>query len=72
MEKRKPRPRRSFTPEFKAENVELCQHGETSGQLPQRPRANSGKVLNCRLDTSALRCRVRATFDSEGRHGRPE
>jgi len=25
---KKPRPRRSFTPEFKAEIVELCQRGE--------------------------------------------
>lgn len=30
----KPRPRRSFTPEFKAEIVELCQRGERSvGQV---------------------------------------
>jgi transposase len=27
--KKKPRPRRSFTPEFKAEIVELCQRGST-------------------------------------------
>jgi transposase len=34
MEKRKPRPRRSFTREFKAEIVELCQHGDrTIGQV---------------------------------------
>ena len=34
MEKRKPRPRRSFTPEFKAEIVELCQRGDrTIGQV---------------------------------------
>ena len=32
--KRKPRPRRSFTPEFKAEIVELCQRGDRSiGQV---------------------------------------
>ena len=31
---RKPRPRRSFRPEFKAEIVELCQRGERSvGQI---------------------------------------
>jgi transposase len=31
---KKPRPRRSFTPEFKAEIVELCQRGErTVGQV---------------------------------------
>jgi transposase len=34
MERKKPRPRRSFTPEFKAEIVELCQRGERSiGQV---------------------------------------
>jgi len=34
MEKRRTRPRRSFTPEFKAEIVELCQRGDrTIGQV---------------------------------------
>jgi len=34
MERKKPRPRRSFTPEFKAEIVELCRHGDrTIGQV---------------------------------------
>ena len=34
MGKKKPRPRRSFTPEFKAEIVELCQRGDrTVGQI---------------------------------------
>ena len=34
MERRKPRPRRSFTPEFKAEIVELCRQGDRSiGQV---------------------------------------
>lgn len=34
MGKRKPRPRRSFTREFKAEIVELCQRGDRSvGQV---------------------------------------
>jgi transposase len=28
MERKKPRPRRSFTPEFKAEIVECCQRGD--------------------------------------------
>ena len=28
MAKSRPRPRRSFTPEFKAEIVELCQRGD--------------------------------------------
>ena len=30
MGKKKPRPRRSFTPEFKGEIVELCQRGDRS------------------------------------------
>ena len=30
IERRKPRARRSFTPEFKAEIVELCQQGDRS------------------------------------------
>src|SRR5205809_2279814 len=34
MERRKPRPRRSFTPEFKAEIVEACNRGDRSiGQV---------------------------------------
>ena len=34
MERKKPRPRRSFTSEFKAEIVELCQRGDRSiGQV---------------------------------------
>jgi transposase len=34
MEPRQPRARRSFTPEFKAEIVELCQRGDRSiGQV---------------------------------------
>jgi transposase len=36
MERKKPRPRRSFTPEFKAEIVELCRRGDRSiGQVAQ-------------------------------------
>jgi transposase len=34
MARKKPRPRRAFTPEFKAEIVELCQRGDRSvGQV---------------------------------------
>ena len=34
MERKKPRPRRSFTPEFKADIVERCQAGDSSiGQV---------------------------------------
>ncbi len=36
MARKKPRPRRSFTPEFKAEIVELCQRGDRSvGHVPR-------------------------------------
>jgi transposase len=35
MGRKKPRQRRSFTPEFKAEIVDLCQRGDRSvGQSP--------------------------------------
>jgi transposase len=36
MERKKPRARRSFTPEFKSEIVELCQRGDRT--LPQVAR----------------------------------
>jgi hypothetical protein len=40
MEPSKPRPRRSFTPEFKAEIVELCRRGDRSiGQVTHSPGA---------------------------------
>jgi hypothetical protein len=52
---KKPRPRRSFTPEFKAEIVELCQRGERTvahqpgrrraGQRRRRPQPPTGSDL---------------------------
>ena len=36
MGKKRPRPRREFTPEFKAEIVELCQRGDRSGRQVAR------------------------------------
>ncbi len=49
MGKKRARPRRSFTPEFKAEIVECCQRGDRSvGQvardfdLTDRPRCGRG------------------------------
>jgi transposase len=36
MANKKPRPRRSYTPEFKAEIVELCQRGDRSVGLVAR------------------------------------
>ncbi|MBT2370301.1 transposase [Streptomyces sp. ISL-10] len=56
MGKKKPRPRRSFTPEFKSEIVELCRRGDRSvGQVakdfdlrspepPSMPAAVAGPV----------------------------
>jgi transposase-like protein len=44
MGKKKPRPRRSFTPEFKAEIVELCRRGDCSvGHDDLRRRVRVGK-----------------------------
>ncbi|WP_406318931.1 transposase [Streptosporangium sp. NBC_01639] len=54
MGKKKPRPRRSFTPEFKAEIVELCQRGDRSirqvaadfdWQAEQSVRIEGGRAL---------------------------
>lgn len=39
MRKKKPRPRRSFTPEFKAEIVELCRRGDRPAGLFKRATA---------------------------------
>ena len=50
MEPKQPRARRSFTPEFKAEIVELCGRGDRSiGQVARdfdlpRPRSESGSA----------------------------
>ena len=42
MERKKPRPRRSFTPEFKAEIVELCRarRSQTSAEVCQGLRSD--------------------------------
>jgi hypothetical protein len=46
MGKKRPRPRPSFTPEFKAEIVELCQRGDrTVRQVVARPVPGSGRRL---------------------------
>ncbi len=46
VERKKPRPRRSFTAEFKAENVECCQRGHHSARsyadAVVSPRFNGG------------------------------
>ena len=45
MGKKRPRPRRSFTPEFKAEIVELCQRGDrtvAAGREGFRPDRDRG------------------------------
>jgi transposase-like protein len=46
MGRKKPRPRRSFTAEFKAEIVELCQRGDGSvGQVVLKPGGRA--ALTC-------------------------
>ena len=61
MGKKKPRPRRSFTPEFKAEIVELCGRGDRSiGQVAR----------DFDLTETAVREWVRqAEIDAGGRDG---
>ncbi|WP_405876689.1 transposase [Streptomyces sp. NBC_00005] len=45
MGKKKPRPRRSFTPEFTAEIVELCRRGDRSvGQIGRRGDRSVGQI----------------------------
>ena len=47
MEKREQRPRRSFTPEFKAEVVELCRAGDRSiGQVARDLGLNETTIRN--------------------------
>ncbi|MGW2680755.1 transposase [Streptomyces sp. NPDC001436] len=61
MGKKKPRPRRSFTPEFKAEIVELCRRGDRSiGQV----------AVDFELTETAVRSWVRqAEVDAGERDG---
>ncbi|GAA2986284.1 hypothetical protein GCM10017559_16830 [Streptosporangium longisporum] len=61
MGKKKPRPRRSFTPEFKAEIVELCRRGD-------RPVGQVAKDFD--LTETAVRQWVRqAEVDAGDRDG---
>ena len=77
MERKKTRPRRSFTPEFKAEIVERCQRGDRSiGQVSRdfdltetavrgwvsRPRSTPGSA-------TADQRRARGAPGSAGRTG---
>ena len=61
MAKRKPRPRRKFTPEFKADIVEACQRGDRSiGQVAK----------DFDLTETAVRDWIRqAEIDAGGRDG---
>ena len=60
MEHNKPRARRSFTPEFKAEIVELCQRGDRSiGQVAR----------DFDLTETAVRAWVRQAERDAGTHG---
>ena len=59
MERKKPRPRRSFTPEFKAEIVECCQRGDRSiGQVAR----------DFDLTETAVRAWVHQAETDAGRH----
>jgi transposase len=56
MGKKKPRPRRSFTPEFKAEIVELCRRGdrsvgEVAKDIDQNQNPGRGWVKQAEVDT---------------------
>jgi transposase len=58
MGRKKPRPRRSFTPEFKAEIVELCQRGDRSVRQVSRDfdlteTAVRDWVRQARIDSNA-------------------
>jgi transposase len=60
MERKQPRARRSFTPEFKAEIVELCQRGDRSiGQVAR----------DFDLTETAVREWVRQAERDAGTHG---
>src|SRR3954468_22879129 len=60
MERKKPRARRSFTPEFKAEIVELCQRGDRS----------AGRVArDFDLTETAVRAWVRQAEQDAGTRG---
>ncbi|MDK0517614.1 hypothetical protein [Streptomyces sp. ML-6] len=66
MGKKKPRPRRSFTPEFKAEIVELCQwDGLTSGEREELA-ASRRENRRLREDVEILR-RATSFFAKETR-----
>jgi hypothetical protein len=56
MGRKKPRPRRSFTPEFKAEIVELCQREDRSvGQVEAcaRPKCKPNSAVSRSASTTA-------------------
>ena len=60
MERKKPRPRRWFTPKFKAEIVELCQRGDRSiGQVARdfdlTETAIREKIRQAERDTGSRR-----------------
>ena len=66
MERKKPRPRRSFTPEFKAEIVELCQRGDRSIDL-----AFSRKLTTAVLAYARRRGDTAQSFESRPAHVAP-
>ena len=60
MERKKPRRRRSFTPEFKAETVERCRAGDRSDRPTVRPRQRLDRPQSlgpaARCSTSLILC----------------
>lgn len=57
MGKKKPRPRRSFTPEFKAEIVELCRRGDRSvGQVAKDARYPAHSELRSTANGDCGKC----------------
>jgi transposase InsO family protein len=75
MGKKKPRPRRSFTPEFKAEIVELCRRGDRSaGQIARTAfyARRSGKPGPRAVQDAELTQQITAVHErSRGTYGAP-
>ena len=74
-ERRKPRARRSFTPEFKAEIMELCQRGDAAStsstpcSAPARLPAETGGRTGGRLEVP-LTDEATSYLSSRGAHQR--
>jgi len=62
---KKPRRRRSFTPDFKAEIVELCQRGDRSAARRNQPCTRARQDAELAAEIAAVHA------DSKGRYGVP-